>query len=297
MVSGAKAPGSAGLTLGMVRAVSEALRTRSMTEAALILGVSQSAITQQVGKFEAVTGVKVMSRVGNTLFVEREDIAYVLEMITELSQQLDRLVNTKAPKAALALPFCVSALIGSHPDLARWTSEHFYSEVMGFKDLVKQSGQNNFDLVVRPLRARETEVDYQFDCFFRMLKPKTWLAASEEPQRMPVLMPGGECPSHFAAAEFLQSNGIAYAEAGRSEEISYRAMQLTLGLSATLLPTGLVDHATQYGQFTDCHPIGEPFPVRIGVQSIRRNGGNSHAAFLFDAIGSRLKDHGVSVGN
>ncbi len=82
MVNGAKAPGSAGLTLGMVRAVSEALRTRSMTEAALILGVSQSAITQQVGKFEAVTGVKVMSRVGNTLFVEREDIAYVMEMIT-----------------------------------------------------------------------------------------------------------------------------------------------------------------------------------------------------------------------
>ena len=56
MSNSVKVPGRAVVTLGMIRAVSIALRTRNMKEAALILGISQSAVTQYVNKFELITG-------------------------------------------------------------------------------------------------------------------------------------------------------------------------------------------------------------------------------------------------
>ena len=114
-----KTTGGAGLTLGMIRAVSEAVRTRSMTEAALVLGVSQSAVTQQVNKFEVLTGLKVLSRVGNTLFVEREDVANLMERISVLSAHMDRILQDGSRKQTLALPYSISALITVDPALAQ----------------------------------------------------------------------------------------------------------------------------------------------------------------------------------
>lgn len=280
----------------MIRAVTVALRTRNMTEAALILGISQSAVTQYVNKFEMITGVKILSRVGNNLFVERTDIAEIMEMITELSLKMDRLVNAKAQKATLALPFSIATLVGMHPELASWIAEQFHCETMTFKELAKQSGQNSFDFIVRPLRARETDVDYQFDCLFRFLKPQEMHMNGSKPDVLPVLMPGGECPTHAAGITFLQDQNIDYAEVGRSEDIAYRAMNLNLGLSATLLPHGVAEYSTQYHNFVNRDRIGEPFNVRFGLVAQKKTSEKSNALGFLEQLCGKLQDYGVVNG-
>lgn len=287
---------SSGLTLGTIRAVAEALRTRSMTEAALVLGVSQSAVTQQVSKFEAQTGVKILRRVGNTLFIEREDIADLMERITVLSQRMERLVQDKTPsKATLALPSAIAALIAVHPELSAWTAERFRTEILSFKDLAKQRAQNTFDYLLRPLRPREADIDYQFDCQFQMLKPRTWSERGSEPAVLPVMLPGGDCPTHAAAVDFLRSHDLAFEEVSRSEEVTYRALNLARGVAATLLPWGFAEHSLADGKFESSLRLGEPFSVRFGLEVIRGTAAGAGALSFIDQFCGELKDHGVAM--
>lgn len=287
---------SSGLTLGTIRAVTEALRTRNMTEAALVLGVSQSAVTQQVSKFEAQTGVKILRRVGNTLFIEREDIADLMERITVLSQRMERLVNDRTPsKATLALPSAIAALIAVHPELSSWTAERFRTEILTFKDLAKQRARNTFDYLVRPLRQREADIDYQFDCQFQMLKPRTWSELGHEPAVLPVMLPGGNCPTHAAAIDFLRSHDIAYEEVSRSEEVTYRALTLARGMAATLLPWGFAEHSLADGRFETSIRIGEPFAVRFGLEVINSTAAAARTMSFVEQFCGELKNHGVAM--
>ena len=279
----------------MIRAVSEAVRTRSMTEAALVLGVSQSAVTQQVNKFEALTGLKVLSRVGNTLFVEREDVANLMERITDLSAQMERILLDKPKKQTMALPYSISALITVHPELAAWTADRFHCEAMGFRDIAHHCGQNAFNFVLRPLRPRETELDYQFECQFQMLKPQPDTFHGDNHEKLPVMLPGGDCPTRDAAIDFLQRNNLPFGEVGRSEDLTSRALNLTLGLSATFLPKGFADHSTHFTGFAHCPRIGEPFGVRFGLQSIQASYGKSTVSAFFEEFCGKLAGYGVAI--
>jgi len=290
-----KTTGGAGLTLGMIRAVSEAVRTRSMTEAALVLGVSQSAVTQQVNKFEVLTGLKVLSRVGNTLFVEREDVANLMERISVLSAHMDRILQDGSRKQTLALPYSISALITVDPALAAWTADRFHCEAMGFRDLAHHCGQNAFNFVLRPLRPRETEFDYQFECQFQMLRPQPGAFHGDNHEKLPVMLPGGDCPTRDAAIDFLQRNNLPFGEVGRSEDLTSRALNLTLGLSATLLPKGFADHSTHFAGFANCPRVGEPFGVRFGLQGIQTGYGRSMASAFFEEFCGKLNGHGVAI--
>lgn len=279
----------------MIRAVSEAVRTRSMTEAALVLGVSQSAVTQQVNKFEALTGMKVLSRVGNTLFVEREDVASLMERISALSAHMDRILLDGSKKQTMALPYSISALITVHPELAVWTADRFHCEAMGFRDLAHHCGQNAFNFVLRPLRARETEFDYQFECQFQMLKPQSGTFHGDNHEKLPVMLPGGDCPTRDAAINFLQQHNVPFGEVGRSEDLTSRALNLALGLSATFLPKGFADHSSYFTGFADCPRIGEPFGVRFGLQSIQASYGKSTVSAFFEEFCGKLAGYGVAI--
>lgn len=292
MAIGSKAQSRAVLTLGMIRAVTVALQTRSMTEAALVLGISQSAVTQYVNKFEMITGMRIMNRVGNNLFVEREDIAELMEKITDLSQQMERLVQARAPKTTLALPFSIAALVTVHPALAGWIAERFHCETMTFKELIRQSGRNSFDLIIRPLRERESDIDHQFSCKFQMLAPPP----RADQSLLPVLLPGGDCPTHSAAVAFLRNHRMDYQEIGRSEDIAYRAMSVATGLCATLLPLGYADHNAQYHNFADCQRLGDPLDVMFGVVARKRSDEKSNAMAFLDQFCGQLLDHGVLNG-
>lgn len=291
-----KSPSRAVLTLGMIRAVTVALRTRNMKEAALILGISQSAVTQYVNKFEMITGIKILTRVGNSLFVERTDIAEVMDKITDLSQQMDRLVLARAPKPTLALPYTLGALLATHAELAGWMNERYHYEVLTFRELARQSSQNSFDFVVRPLRDRESEVDYQFSCLFQVMKPQAAADTGAKPGPLPVMLPGGECPTHAAALDVLDANSIDYAEVGRSEDVNFRAMHLHLGLSATLLPSGFASHSPLYHNFESCVLVGEPISVRFGLIALKHSSETSNAMAFLDQFCGKLQDHGVING-
>lgn len=280
----------------MIRAVTAALRTRNMKEAALLLGISQSAVTQYVNKFELITGIKILTRVGNSLFVERTDIAEVMDRITELSQQMDRLVLSRAPKPTLALPYAIAALVVTQPELAGWMNERYYYEVLTFRELARQSSQNAFDFVVRPLRERESEIDYQFSCLFQIMKPQAPAESGAKPGPLPVMLPGGECPTHSATVEALDGNRIDYAEVGRSEDVNFRAMHLDRGLSATVLPTGFAGHSAHYGNFEASTLVCDPFSVRFGLVALKQGAEKANAMSFLDQFCARLQDYGVTNG-
>jgi hypothetical protein len=267
-----------------------------MTEAALVLGVSQSAVTQQVNKFETVTGIKLLRRVGNSLYVEREDIAELMERITSLGQQMERLVQDKATaKATLALPSAIANLIAINPALSAWVSERYHLEVLGFRDLAKQRGQNSSDLLIRPIRAREVDIDFQFDCAFVMMKPASMMEGAADGGVLPVVFPAGECPTHAAAVSFPQAHDIAFAEVGRSEDIAYRALKLSLGRCATPLPLGFAQQNLYDIDSSRAVPMGDAYPVRFGMEVIRQSPGQSGDMDFFESFCSQLKDYGVAM--
>ena len=230
---------------------------------------------------------------GNNLFVERNDIAELMDKITELSQQMDRLVQARAPKPTLALPYSIAALVGVHAELAAWISERFHCETLTFKELARQCSQNSFDFVVRPLRERETEIDYQFSCLFQFMKPQKWIDNNTKQQALAVMLPGGECPTHSAALDVLEENKIDYAEAGRSEDVTYRAMHLNLGLSATVLPAGFASHGAPYQNFENAITVGDPFNVRFGLVALKHTAEKSNAMSFLEQFCGKLLDYGV----
>lgn len=282
------------LTISMIRAVTTAIRARSMTEAALLLGISQSAVTQYVNKFELITGLKIIRRVGNGLFVEREDIAEIMDKITELSDQMERLVQAQSSKPTVAIPYSIAALIGMRPELVQWASSKYNMETMAYRELARQSGQNSFDVVVRPLRVRETDFEHQFTCLFQLLQPLTWSDGSAKQVPLPIILPDTACPTHSAAIDFLQSRRINFSEVARSEDVGQRANYVKAGSCASILPAGIIRHHPDFAETKIAETISPPISVRFTIVTPARSAERSNPMAFLDEFCSKLQDFGVA---
>lgn len=257
------------LSLGTIRCVKEVLANGNVTVAAGRLGISQPAVSQQVARFERLSGIPVIARSGNALIMRPDTIAPLMQALAEMERVVDTISQNDSPPRP-RLGICQFA-VANHCDgkLLQSLLDEFDIHFGSLQILSSMFARGELDAVVRPLSPNEMETD------LIAAIPLVWIAARSNPlcerrpadQTVPIILNADPSPYTVQAERALQKAKIDYRVVARVED-QYALSRLILdGLGCTLVPEPLVRH------YQDEMSVIEWLPVvdDIGVGLLHNN--------------------------
>ncbi|WP_158259915.1 LysR family transcriptional regulator [Phyllobacterium phragmitis] len=228
------------LSLGTIRCVHEVLACRSVTVAAERIGISQSAVSQQIARFEKLSGIPIIVRNGTKLTVCSDEIA---RLIFTMMEPIDTMRCLVLGKDVDKLRLGVCNHIAAHHchDIKRYIElgREFDVHIGRPAGISEMFNHGELDVVVRPLFHHEGEIDLMFDV------PLVWVASSGfemglngnvPASPLPVILEATLSPYSYYAERSLREAQIQYKVASRTDDNLVRMHLVSAGLGCTTIP-------------------------------------------------------------
>ncbi|KXF77131.1 hypothetical protein ATN84_25580 [Paramesorhizobium deserti] len=228
------------LSLGTIRCVHEVLACKSVTVAAERIGISQSAVSQQIARFEKLSGIPIIVRNGTKLTICSDEIA---RLIFTMMEPIDTMRCLSLGKEVGKLRLGVCNHIAAHycRDIKRYVElgREFDVHIGRPSNISEMFNHGELDVVVRPLFHHEGELDLMFDV------PLVWVASSGFEARsggkvsaspLPVILEATLSPYSYYAERSLREAQISYKVTSRTDDNLVRMHLVSAGLGCTTIP-------------------------------------------------------------
>ncbi|MNK88278.1 DNA-binding transcriptional regulator HcaR [compost metagenome] len=282
------------LAIGTIRCVHEVLASKSVTIAAERIGVSQSAVSQQIARFEKLTGIAIVARNGAKMAVCSDEMARHVEAMME---SIDAMRNAGRDKAEnnLRLGMCDSIASYYCNDVEQYVKLNagFQTHVGRPSGIADMFNSGDLDIVIRPLFHHEAEIDFMFEV------PLIWAAsrklemrrnASACPEPLPVILEATPSPFSYYAERFLRENQIDYKVVARTDDNLVRMRLLAAGIGCSAIPE-FVFPTVSSASVEKILPVTEskrPNRVRFGLMYNKKNVTYKVAERAFEDIREKL---------
>ncbi|MCO6180754.1 LysR family transcriptional regulator [Ciceribacter sp. RN22] len=227
------------LSLGTIRCIREVLNYRSVTLAAERLGITQSAASQQIARFEKLSGIPIMTRIGGRMAVRSDKVAQLISTMIETADELS-CVARDGGKTRLRLGICGYLATRYCLDMKRYRklADEFDIHIGGPSELIEIYSRGELDIVVRPLFHHEPEVDLMTDL------PMVWVAFDEsrsgdlaqEDKPVPVILETHLSPYSYYVERPLKESRTPHHIVARVDNYLVRSRFVAEGLGCTSIP-------------------------------------------------------------
>lgn len=161
------------LTLGTLLSVREVILTQNLTYAAERLGVSQSAVSQQIDRFEKLTGLRVASRNGNSMNVASGHLkSVILEAAAALTELRNLAMFQEPSRIRLGICSYLGASYCQNEKVFRELWENYSLQIAGSATLMDLFQRGELDIVIRPMFHHERELELAVDVPILWVLPK-----------------------------------------------------------------------------------------------------------------------------
>ncbi|WEX08253.1 LysR family transcriptional regulator [Chelativorans sp. AA-79] len=232
------------LSLGTIRCVREVLASRSVTVAAERIGISQSAVSQQVARFEKLSGIPIIARNGTKMTVCSDEIARLIFAMMEPVETM-RCISLGKEMGKLRLGLCDYLAARHCSNISRYMDldKEFEIRIGRPSGVAGMFNDGELDIVMRPLFHHEGEVDLMVDV------PLVWVASHAFGPRLgdgrsapiPVVLEATLSPYSYYAERSLREAQIPYKVAGRADDNLVRMHLVSAGLGCTTVPKFALD--------------------------------------------------------
>lgn len=224
------------LSLGTIRCVREVLASRSVTVAAERIGISQSAVSQQIARFEKLSGIPIVARNGAKLTVCSDEIARLIFAAMEPIDTMRYIaLGKEAGKLRLGLCDYLAARYCRNIDRYMELDKAFDVCIGRPANIAEMFNNGDLDMVMRPLFHHEGEIDLMIDV------PLVWVASScfrhdSDSKPIPVILEATLSPYSYYAERSLREAQVHYRIASRADDNLVRMHLVSAGFGCTTVP-------------------------------------------------------------
>ncbi|MDZ5695763.1 MULTISPECIES: LysR family transcriptional regulator [Phyllobacteriaceae] len=257
-----------GLSFATLRAAEAVIETKSLTGAALKLGISQPAISMHLGRLERAIGTSLIKKVGNKIIV-KEEISRLIRQMLDLERRLKTVgyeKNISKLKVGICT-YCAPLLVERTGALGKM-KENFAWRIADSRRLEEMYEQGELDAVFRALYPSEIAPDLTSAFSLKWVGEKQLLDfMKNDAHGLPVVLPSPHSPLGAVAREWLRRHEVVYDIVGEVDDIMTGIRLVSSGIALCPLPVYVLDRlsvelnactqilpgqvAARYGMFFD----------------------------------------------
>lgn len=277
------------LSLGTIRCVREVLACQSVSGAAERLGITQPAVSQQVARFEKLSGIPIITRRGNSFIVRSDTVADLIATIVEAENTLRNIAHGQQrtkPRLGicdyLAARYCYA--IEQYQNLGR----DFEICVGRPANLAEMFKRGELDVVVRPLFHHEIEPELGTEVELAWVGAgESWTAQETEPTRpLPVILESNQSPYTYYAERLLQESRTPYNIIARVDDHLVRSHFIAAGIACTAIPRFLM--LSLPAKIAVLPQVPKSAQVRFGLFHNKKALSFKAAEAIFDVLSAEL---------
>jgi DNA-binding transcriptional LysR family regulator len=296
------------MDMKLLEAFKTVVESRSVTQAASIMGVTQPAVSAQLGRLEEMLGFQLFDRLGGRLAPTKEGLSFyqeVAKVVADLAHlrqfaenirkgSLGRLVIASHPSAGISLlPPLVADFLKAHPEVSVQLITRNSDMVRG----LFPSQHCDIGIAEMPIDYRGIQTTrYRTHCV--AVLPKGHPLAAES-VITPALLSG--VPFFAVSSERSTYHALfnAFAEAGAEFNLVGEA-ELFASVCGVVEATGAVSvvdpwSAESYGAGLVVRPFEPMIPYDIGVFHAADRRPSTIAAEFLDRLDRRLRELGATA--
>lgn len=234
-----------GLSFATLRAAEAVIETKSLTGAALKLGISQPAISMHLGRLERTIGTSLIKKVGNKLII-KEEISRLIRQMLDLERRLKTVgyeKNISKLKVGICT-YCAPLLLERAGALGK-LKETLSWRIADSRRLEEMYEQGELDATFRALYPSEMAPDLTTEFQLRWIGEKHLLDFTKhDGHGIEVVLPPPHSPLGAVAREWLRRHEIVYDVVGEVDDIMTAIRLVASGIALSPLPVYVQDHMT-----------------------------------------------------
>jgi len=243
-----------GLSFATLRAAEAVIETKSLTGAAMKLGISQPAISMHLGRLERAIGTSLIKKVGNKIIV-KEEISRLIRQMLDLERRLKTVgyeKNISKLKVGICT-YCAPLLVERAGSLGK-LKETLTWRIADSRRLEEMYEQGELDAVFRALYPSEIAPDLTTEFTLKWIGEKHLLDfMKHDSQGLPVVLASPNSPLGAVAREWLRRHEVTYDVVGEVDDIMTAIRLVSSGLALWPLPVHMQDSLAD--SFSDCVQI------------------------------------------
>jgi len=233
-----------GLSFATLRAAEAVIETKSLTGAALKLGISQPAISMHLGRLERTIGTSLIKKVGNKIII-KEEISRLIRQMLDLERRLKTVgyeKNISKLKVGICT-YCAPLLLERVGALGK-LKETLAWRIADSRRLEEMYEQGELDAVFRALHPSEIAPDLSTEFPLRWIGEKQLLDFTKhDGHGIEVVLPSSHTPLGAVARDWLRRHEIAYDVVGEVDDIMTAIRLVTSGIALSPLPAYVHDNS------------------------------------------------------
>lgn len=280
------------LSLGTIRCIGEVLTAKSVTVAAERLGISQSAVSQQIARFEKLTGIPVVARNGARLAIRSNEAARAISAMMEPIDAMRCIALGKdIGKLRLGISEYVAARYCSNIELFIELEKEFDVLIGRTLNLSEMYNNGELDAVLRPLFHHESEMDLMTDV------PLVWVASEALAEEIadkihlnpiPVILEAAPSPYSYYAERSLREAQIRYKVASRVDDSLVRIHLVSAGVGCIAIPKFALSTLPSAEKIRIVPKIPDTSHIRFGLFFNKKLMPYKKASQIFEAISGEI---------
>lgn len=226
-----------GLSFATLRAAEAVIETKSLTGAALKLGISQPAISMHLGRLERAIGTSLIKKVGNKIIV-KDEISRLIRQVLDLERRLKTVgyeKNISKLKVGICT-YCAPLLVERTNELGKM-KQNLSWRIADSRRLEEMYEQGELEAVFRALYPSEMAPDLTTEFELKWTGDKQLLDFTKrDGQGMPIVLPSAQSPLGAVAREWLRRQEVVYDVVGEIDDIMTAIRLVSSGVALSPLP-------------------------------------------------------------
>ncbi|MCO6181015.1 LysR family transcriptional regulator [Ciceribacter sp. RN22] len=277
------------LSLGTIRCVREVLACQSVSGAAERLGITQPAVSQQVARFEKLSGIPIITRNGNNFVVRSDAVAGLIATIVEAENTLRNIARGESrTKPRLGICDYIAAQYCYAIEQYTQLSRDFDIHVGRPASLIEMFNRGEIDVVVRGLFHHESATELMTEV------PLVWVGAckpwtdqgSDPNEPLPVILETNQSPYAYYGERLLQEARTPYRVVARIDDHLVRSHFVAACLACTAIPKFLMRSLP--AQTVKLPRIPNVAHVRFGLFYNKKSMPYKGAERIFDNLAAQI---------
>ncbi|WP_404406408.1 LysR family transcriptional regulator [Pelagibacterium halotolerans] len=262
----------------------EVLTYQSVSLAAERLGVTQSAVSQQLARFEKLSGIPVMARNGGSFAVRGDEVGRLLAAMVEAADTLSRVASGNG-KFRLGLCDDLAVYYCHSIALYRELECDFDVHVGHPSGLAEMFGRGELDVVIRPLFHREVEMDLMMEI------PLVWVTLegkADPAAAAPVILETHLSPYAYYTERPLREARVPYKVVAHIDDYLIRSRFVAQGLGHAAVPAFLLSALPE--EITQTQILPSPHNVRYALFRNSKTISYRDAETIFERVRTQIED-------
>lgn len=243
-----------GLSFATLRAAEAVIETKSLTGAAMKLGISQPAVSMHLGRLERAIGTSLIKKVGNKIVV-KEEISLLIRQMLDLERRLKTVgyeKNLSRLKVGICT-YCSPLLVERARALGR-LRETLTWRIADSRRLEEMYERGELDAVFRALYPSEIAPDLTTTFAPQWVGEKQLVDfAKQDGHGLPVVLAPPHSPLGAVSREWLRRHEVIYDVVGEVDDIMTAIRLVASGLALSPLPAFL--HSSLAEGLAECTQI------------------------------------------